>query len=67
MNVFSQRLKDIRIDNSLSQRDLAKELGVSQASIARWENGLQTPNIEYLKAIAILFKVTTDYLLGLED
>ncbi len=67
MDVFSQRLKDIRIDNNLSQRDLAKELCVSQASIARWENGLQTPNIEYLKAIAVYFNVTTDFLVGLED
>lgn len=67
MNKFAERLKELREENQLSQRTLAKELGVSQAAIARWENNLQTPNIDIAIIVAKYFNVTTDYLLGLED
>ena len=67
MNKFAERLKDLREENGFSQRTLAKELGVSQAAIARWESNLQTPNIDVAIMVAQYFKVSTDYLLGLED
>ena len=35
-NKFSERLKELREEKNLSQRSLAKELGISQAAIARW-------------------------------
>lgn len=66
MNKFAERLKELREEKGLSQRALAKELAFSQAAIARWENNLQTPNIDVAIIIARFFKVTTDYLLGLE-
>ena len=66
MNSFAERLKELREENGLSQRTLAKVLGVSQAAIARWENQLQTPNIDIAIIVAKYFKVSTDYLLGLE-
>lgn len=67
MNKFAERLKELREEKELSQRSLAKELGVSQAAIARWEANIQTPNIDVAIMIAKYFGVTTDYLLGLED
>ena len=67
MNKFAERLKELRLEANLSQRDLAKALGVSQPAVARWEANLQTPNIAVLMAVAKFFDVTTDYLLGLED
>ena len=67
MNKFAERLKELREEKSLSQRNLAKELGVSQAAIARWENNLQIPNIEVAIIVAKYFNISTDYLLGLED
>lgn len=67
MNVFPERLKELRLNNNLSQTTLAKALNVSQAAIARWEAGLQTPNIEFAVAIAKYFNVSTDYLLGLKN
>ena len=67
MNKFSDRLKELREEKELSQRVLSKEVGFSQAAIARWEAGLQIPNIEVAITLAKYFKVTTDYLLGLED
>ena len=67
MNKFTERLKELREENSISQRELAKQIGFTQPAIARWELGSQIPNIEVAIAIAKYFKVTTDYLLGLED
>lgn len=67
MSKFAEKLKELREEKGLSQRALAKELSFSQAAIARWENDLQTPNIDVAIIVAKFFKVTTDYLLGLED
>ena len=67
MNKFPERLKEIRMERNLSQRTLAKEIGFSQASIARWEAGLQIPNIDVVIKFATYFKVSTDYLLGLDN
>ena len=66
MNKFAEILKELRIENNLSQMDVAKAIGVSQAAIARWESGRQIPNIEYLVKLVNYFGVSADYLLGLE-
>lgn len=67
MNKFSERLKELRIEKGLNQRKLASLVNYSQPAIARWENGLQIPNIEVAITFAKFFNVSTDYLLGLED
>ncbi len=67
MNKFPKILKELRLENKLSQVDLAKAINVTQPAIARWEAGLQIPNIEVAIAFAKFFNVSTDYLLGLED
>lgn len=67
MEVFSQRLRELRQEKGLSMRQLAKELQTTDAAISNWENCINEPKISYLKAIAEFFNVTSDYLLGLED
>ncbi|MBQ7351332.1 MAG: helix-turn-helix transcriptional regulator [Clostridia bacterium] len=67
MKIFSERLKELRQENNISLKALSKAIGVSDIAISRWENGLRTPNIEYLLAIAKFFGVSSDYLIGLED
>lgn len=67
MNKFSERLKDLRIDKNLSQTALSKQTGISQAAIAKWETGDRTPSMDCLIILAKFFKVTIDYLVGLED
>ncbi len=66
MDKFPERLKDLRIDNNLTQTQLSKETGLSQACIAKLEKGSRTPSVDTLIALAKFFKCTTDYLLGLE-
>lgn len=64
---FGERLKELRLEKGLYQWQLAKDVGYTQAAIARWEAGLQNSNIEVAVAFAQYFSVSTDYLLGLED
>lgn len=67
MNQFAERLKELRLENNLTLKELASLIGVSDIAISRWENRLRVPNIDVLISLAKYFKVTTDYLLGLED
>lgn len=67
MKVFAQRLRELRQSNGLSMKQLAKELDTTDAAISNWENEINEPKISYLKAIAVYFNVSTDYLLGLEN
>ena len=67
MNKFSERLKELRIEKSLSIDALAKAVNISSSSICRWELGQADIKATQLIIIANFFGVTTDYLLGLED
>ncbi len=51
----------------LSQPQLAEKVGVSKAVISFWENGVNEPKARYIKALALCFGVSADYLLGLEN
>ena len=64
---FAERLKDLRKENNLSTIQLGNALGVGDSTISRWENGLRVPSIDHLYNIATFFKVSSDYLIGLED
>lgn len=67
MKIFAERLKELRTEKGLSMKQLAKEIKTTDAAISNWENEINEPKIIYLKAIAIYFKVSTDYLLGLDN
>ena len=66
-NVFSERLKDLRIEKGLTQIELAKNLGVSKGVISLWENSLREPGMYSLIQIARFFDVSIDYLVGLAN
>ena len=63
---FGERLRALRNDKNIGQVELAKALNVSKGVISLWENNLREPSMGSIKAIAIYFGVTSDYLLGLE-
>ncbi len=65
--MFAKRLQLLRQEMKWTQSDLAEKLGVSKSTIGMYELGNRTPDNELLVAIAELFKVTTDYLLGRTD
>ncbi len=67
MKIFAERLKELRLEMGLSTTKLGEAIGVSNVAISRWERELRIPNIENLVALAKYFKVSTDFLCGLED
>ena len=67
MKIFCERLKELRLENNLTIIQLSEALSVRHSTISRWENNIVTPSIDHLYNIAKYFKVSADYLIGLED
>ena len=67
MEIFAERLLELRLECKISQNRLAKELEVSEAIIHYWETKRSEPTATNLLKIAKYFGVTADYLLGLSD
>lgn len=61
------RLKELRNERELSQRELAKAIGVSPKAVNFWELGVNEPKASYIIALAKFFGVSTDYLLGVTN
>lgn len=66
-NTFPIRLKELRLQAKLTQKEMANILNMKQQSYLRYELGTGEPNLSTLRNIAIYFEVSTDYLLGLKD
>ena len=64
MKIFQERLIEQRKINKFTQRQVADNLGISQPSYIRYENGTSEPNLTSLSKLADLFDVSVDYLLG---
>jgi len=67
MKIFGERLKELRQTKKWSTKELGTRLNVSDSTISRWENSIIIPTIDNLYNIAVLFGVSSDYLIGLED
>ena len=65
-NIFKIRLKELRTEKKIGQVELAQKINVSKGIISLWENGLREPTMYSLIALAKFFKVTIDYLVGME-
>ena len=65
--MFKDRLRFLREHQELSQREVAKLLGVGQTTYNRYETGQREPNLETLKKISQLFDISVDYLLNNES
>lgn len=67
METFCKRIKELRIENGITQKELADKLQTTNSSVCDWERGRSQPDLKTLTEIAKLFDVSTDYLLGLSD
>lgn len=61
------RLRELRLENGLRQKDVAEKIGVCTASYGFYENWINKPDPETLVKLANLYGVSIDYLLGLTD
>lgn len=67
MKILSQRLKELRLEKKLTQKQLADILKTNNSSVCDWERGRTEPSVYYIIEICKYFQVSADYLLGLED
>ena len=65
--MLGQRINELRTELGWSQVQLAEKLNISKQTVSNWENENIQPSVEMLIRIAKLFRVSTDYLLGLDS
>ena len=64
--MIAEKIKSLRQQDSLTQAELAKRLGITRSSVNAWEMGISAPSTQYLVELANIFKVSVDYLLGID-
>lgn len=62
---LGDRLKSVRIQNNLSRKQVAEQIGVSVSIVGLYESNIRQPSLSNLIKLAALFKVSTDYLLDI--
>lgn len=65
--MINDRIKMLREQYNYSQADLAKKLNIARTSVLAWENQTSDPAMKHIIALAKLFRVSTDYLLEIDD
>ena len=65
MNI-GEKIKELRIENQLTQKQLAEKLKISQSSVCEWERNQYEPTATAIKLLSSFFEVDSDYLLGIE-
>ena len=66
-NYLGKTIKELRLEEGISQRELGNRLNVCNQTVSFWESGQREPDLDTLLKIAKYFQVSTDYLLGNED
>lgn len=65
--MFKERLKELRMENNITQEKLGKMTGMSKMTISHWESGYCEPSIDQLIILSDIFSVSIDYLVGKKD
>jgi len=64
--MVADKIKALRENRQITQTELAKHLGITRSGVNAWEQGISVPSTQYIVELANLFKVSTDYLLGID-
>ena len=67
MFMFHLRLRDLREDNDLTQKEVAAYLGIDQRTYSNYETEKRSMPMEQYRSRAIFYKTSVDYLVGLTD
>lgn len=65
-NYLGKTIKELRLEEGISQRELGARLNVCNQTVSFWESGQREPDLDTLLKIAKYFQVSTDFLLGNE-
>lgn len=64
---FGKRLKELREENNLTQKELAEKLGINAVTYLHYEKEQRQPSLELIADISVFYGVSVDYLLRLKD
>lgn len=64
---IGKKLKALRIEKNLTQKQVADRIGLSISAVSSYESGNRYPSYDVLVKMARIFHVSTDYLLGMTD
>ena len=64
---YRLRIRDLREDNDLTQKQVADIIGTSQSYYAQYENGKRPLPLRAIRTLAVYYNTSADYLLGLID
>ena len=64
---FNENLKEARLKSGYSQKEVAEKIGVAKSTYSLYESGNREPNVDTIKKISDILKVSADTLLGLEE
>lgn len=65
--MLNETIKLLRKSRGLSQVELAAHLGITKQCVSNWENDNILPSIEMLVRLSEYFRVSTDYILGIDS
>lgn len=64
---MGEKLKSLRIEKKLTQKQVADRIGLAISAVSSYESGTRYPSYDVLVKLALIFHVSTDYLLGMTD
>lgn len=67
MNNFNNKLRNLRVSNGITQKQLAEQINIQTNSVQRLEYGTTQSSLKTITAIADYFDVSIDYLVGRTD
>ncbi|MBS5023877.1 MAG: helix-turn-helix transcriptional regulator [Firmicutes bacterium] len=67
MKIFSERLKELRIANGFTQKQVAQRIGLTKNALGNYEADIREPSLLTVVLLCDFFEVSADYLLGRSD
>ncbi len=67
MSTFSKRIKELRIAQGMTLKDVAARMDMSLMAYAHYEYGDNQPSLDTLSKLCDIFNVSADYLIGRTD
>lgn len=64
---MGERLKKLRVEKNLTQKQIAERIGLAVSAVSSYESGYRYPSYDVLMKLAEIFHVSTDYLLGITN
>ena len=64
---MGEKLKSLRIEKKLTQKQVADRIGLAISAVSSYESGTRYPSYDVLVKLARIFHISTDYLLGMTD